>query len=129
MIASDRDGASETAKKLLCHAILCQPHVIIPSLFRLLSHGSTTARLNVLDILHTLPQLTTHAPFTLTTNEYTNVINKNNNNTNGNIVASDNNVNKLTVKQSANKCSAKEKRSREMLRLLAQHLLLHIHDE
>lgn len=55
MIATDRDGASETAKKLLCHAVLCQPHVIIPSLFRLLTHGSTTARLNVLDVLHALP--------------------------------------------------------------------------
>lgn len=90
MLSDDRDAASQCAVELLTGAILQRPHVLIPSLFRLLEHGTTVARRNVLEVLTGLPHLG-------------------------------------TVKSSTTMVS--EKRFREVMAVLSEHLLLQLHDE
>lgn len=55
MLSESRDSASHVITGLLTSAVVQRPHVLIPALFRLLQHGSATARRSAMDVLAALP--------------------------------------------------------------------------
>ncbi|KAF8296215.1 hypothetical protein TcYC6_0089250 [Trypanosoma cruzi] len=56
LLSNGRDGASQCVIGVMIRAAVERPHSILPSLFRLLQHGDTNTRRNVLDVLSALPK-------------------------------------------------------------------------
>ncbi|CAG9582090.1 conserved hypothetical protein [Leishmania major strain Friedlin] len=57
LLESEDDAASRCVSELLCVSILEHPYRLIPALFRMLEHGSTVTRRHVLEVLCSLPDL------------------------------------------------------------------------
>ncbi|KAG5468259.1 hypothetical protein LSCM1_02237 [Leishmania martiniquensis] len=56
-LESEDDAASRCAGELLCVSILEHPYRLIPALFRMLQHGSAVTRRHVLELLYNVPDL------------------------------------------------------------------------
>lgn len=102
MLGDSRDAASHCVVELISRAAVDRPHHFVPSLFRLLDHGSRPARQNAMDVLAALPQLETEALDESTGNQL--------------------NSGAMIPHTFAEK-------HRKLLRVLAEHLLIHLHDE
>ncbi|CBZ30323.1 conserved hypothetical protein [Leishmania mexicana MHOM/GT/2001/U1103] len=57
LLESEDDAASRCVGELLCVSILEHPYRLIPALFRMLEHGSAVTRRHVLEVLCNLPDL------------------------------------------------------------------------
>lgn len=100
MLSQSRDGASHCVVELVSQAAVDRPHIIVPSLFRLLTQGTKAARQNAMDVLAALPRL-------------------------GDNTEDD--------EEADREMDAKDRSHADkmavLLRTLANHLLLHLHDE
>lgn len=110
LLEGDDDAASKCAGELLCVAVLEHPYRLIPSLFRLLQHGSASTRRHVLEVLCSLPDLASPQAHSDTDAETAPLMR-----------ADDSPV--------ASRSHPLAERQRNMLRLLAENLLLQLQDE
>ncbi|CAM38514.1 conserved hypothetical protein [Leishmania braziliensis MHOM/BR/75/M2904] len=62
LLECEDDAASRCVGELLCVSILEHPYRLIPALFRMLQHGSAVTRRHVLEVLCNLPDLISETP-------------------------------------------------------------------
>ncbi|KAK7200756.1 hypothetical protein NESM_000133800 [Novymonas esmeraldas] len=109
LLETEDDAASRCVGELLCVAILERPYRLIPALFRLLRHGSAAARRHVLELLSSLPDLISGTPSAQETVETA--------------------AAPPLPPPLGDAASASSDRRRNVLRLLAENLLLQLQDE
>lgn len=114
LLESDDDAASRCVGELLSVAILQHPYRLVPALFRLLQHGNATTRRNVLQVLCSLPDLLGDVS-DLAAGEKESMA-----------VAGGG---EATDAVSPSSISPEVRRRRDVLRLLAENLLLQLQDE
>ncbi|KPI90466.1 hypothetical protein ABL78_0396 [Leptomonas seymouri] len=104
------DAASRCVGELLTVAILQRPYRLIPALFRLLQHGSVAARRRVLQVLSNLPDFLSDTASPCSSVE-------------GELYTLE------AHRQVASTARTSDDRRRDVLRLLAENLLLQLQDE